>query len=121
MECQENNIPLSIKAYNSIISIVSILREGDDKAKSLIADIYKAMAMNGVTPNIHTFNAALNVASMFKNKRIILNFTLNIFADIAKFKLKPTLTTYYYVLRILNKFGNYIIFLFRKTLLRIYR
>lgn len=118
VECQENNIPLCIEAYNGIISMVSILREGEDKAKSLITNIYKAMATNGITPNIHTFNAALSAASMFKNKRIILDFTCNIFADIAKFKLKPTLTTYYYVLRILSKFGNYIIFLFRKMISR---
>lgn len=106
IECQENNIPLCIEAYNSIISMGSILREGEDKTKSLITDIYKAMATNGITPNIHTFNAALSATSTFKNKRIILDFICNIFADIAKFKLKPTLTTYYYVLRILNKFDD---------------
>ncbi|KAM0730873.1 Small ribosomal subunit protein mS39 [Formica fusca] len=106
MECQENNIPLSINAYNGIISMVPMLREGEDKARALIADIYKAMATNGITPNIHTFNAVLNTAFTFRNKRVVLDLTRNVFADIANFKLKPSLTTYYYALRILSKFGD---------------
>ncbi|XP_072760138.1 small ribosomal subunit protein mS39 [Anoplolepis gracilipes] len=105
-ECQENNIPLCVNAYNSIISMVPILREGEDKARILVADIYKAMATNGIIPNIYTFNAALNVASTFRNKRVTLDFTRNIFADIKKFKLKPSLTTYYYVLLILKKLDD---------------
>lgn len=93
------------------MSIVPMLR-GEDKAKTMITDIFKAMATNGIIPNIHTFNAALKVASIFRNNRILLDFIRNIFADIAKFKLKPTLTTYHYVLRILSRFGNYTIHIF---------
>lgn len=104
-ECQKNNIPLSIDGYNSLISIVPVLGE-EDKARTLVTDIYKAMTINGIIPNIHTFNAALKVASSFKNSRKLLDFTRNIFADIAQFKLKPSLTTYYYVLRILSRFGD---------------
>lgn len=111
-ECQEKNVPISINAYNGVLSMVSMLREGEDKAKTLVADIYKTMATNGITPNIHTFNAALNVASTFRNRRVTLDFTRNIFADIAQFKLKPTLTTYLFVLRILNGFGNYAMHIF---------
>ncbi|XP_050449484.1 protein PTCD3 homolog, mitochondrial [Cataglyphis hispanica] len=103
-ECQKNNIPLSIDAYNGIISMVPMLTE--DKARALIADIYKAIASNGIIPNIHTFNAVLNVASTFRNKQVALDLTRNVFADIAKLKLKPSLTTYYYTLRILSKFGD---------------
>lgn len=87
--------------------MVPMLREGEDKARALIADIYKAMATNGITPNIHTFNVVLNTAFTFRNKRVVLDLTRNVFADIANFKLKPSLTTYYYALRILSKFGNY--------------
>ncbi|CAL1673783.1 unnamed protein product [Lasius platythorax] len=105
-ECQENNIPLSIDGYNSIISMVPMLREGDDKARIMITDIYKALATNGIIPNIHTFNAALNAASTFRNNRLTLDFTCSVFADITKFKLKPSLTTYYHVLRILSRFGD---------------
>lgn len=65
------------------------------------------MTVNGITPNIHTFNAALNVATTLKTNEV-LDFTKKILADITKFKLKPSLTTYYYLLRILSNFGNYI-------------
>lgn len=92
--------------------MVPMLREGEDKARALIADIYKAIASNGITPNIHTFNAVLNAASMFRNTQVALDLTRNVFADIAKFKLKPSLTTYYYTLRILSKFGNYVMHIF---------
>lgn len=105
-ECQENNIPLSVEAYNAVMSMTSQLKEADDQSKTLIKNIYTAMARNGIIPNIHTFNAVLNTASILKNKRAALDLTCNVFADIAKFNLKPTLTTYYYVLRVLQKFGN---------------
>lgn len=64
------------------------------------------MIANGIAPNIHTFNAALNVATTIKTNTKALNFTRNILADITKFKLKPSLTTYYYLLQILSRFGN---------------
>ncbi|XP_020293328.1 protein PTCD3 homolog, mitochondrial [Pseudomyrmex gracilis] len=105
-ECQENNIPLSVEAYNAVMSMTSQLKEADDQSKTLIKNIYTAMARNGIIPNIHTFNAVLNTASILKNKRAALDLTCNVFADIAKFNLKPTLTTYYYVLRVLQKFGD---------------
>lgn len=105
-ECQESNIPLSIETYNAVMSMTSQLKEADDQSKTLIKNIYTAMAKNGITPNIHTFNTVLNTASILKNKRAALDLTCNVFADIAKFNLKPTLTTYYYVLRVLQKFGN---------------
>lgn len=64
------------------------------------------MVANGVTPNIHTFNAVFNTAINLQSKQIAINFTRNILADIKYFKLKPSLTTYCYVLHILSKFGN---------------
>jgi len=109
-ESQGKNIPLSIEGYNAIMSMIPVLRQGEDKSKSLVIDIYRAMTANGITPNIHTFNAALNVATAMKTNRVALDFTRNILADIAKFKLKPSLTTYYYLLQILSRFGNYIFF-----------
>lgn len=69
-------------------------------------DVYKAMTANGITPNIHTFNAALNVATTMKTNRVALDFTRNILADITKFNLKPSLATYFYLLQILRRFGN---------------
>jgi len=72
----------------------------------MVMDIYRTMAKNGIVPNIHTFDAALNVAAVLKNNKIALDFACTIFADIAKFNLKPSLTTYYHTLRILYKFGN---------------
>lgn len=89
------------------MSLVPLLREGDDKPKTLIADIYRAMAANGIAPNIYTFNAAFHTAATLRNNRIAIDFARNMLADMAKFNLKPSLTTYYYVLRILSKFGNY--------------
>jgi len=83
-----------------------MLKEEDDKPKIMVMDIYRIMAKNGIVPNIHTFDAALNVATFLKNNRIVLDFARTIFADIAKFNLKPSLTTHCYTLRILYKFGN---------------
>ncbi|KAL6262560.1 hypothetical protein P5V15_005352 [Pogonomyrmex californicus] len=105
-ESQKENIPLAINGYNAMISMLLKLKQGDDKSKSSVKDIYRTMAANGVTPNIHTFNAALNVAVVMQNNQVALDFTRNILADITKFKLKPSLTTYYYVLKILSKFGD---------------
>lgn len=113
-ENQGKNIPLSIDGYNSIMSMISALKQGDDKSKFLVMDIYRTMAAYGITPNIHTFNAALSVATVMKTNRVALDFTRNILADIAKFELKPSLTTYYYLLQILNRFGNYMFFCLAK-------
>ena len=44
-------------------------------------EIYRAMAANGITPNIHTFNAALNIATTIKINRVALDFVCNILAD----------------------------------------
>jgi len=106
-ESQEKEIPLSIDGYNAIMSMVSSIRQEEDKSKLLVMNIYRAMAANGIVPNIHTFNAALSVATAMKTKLVALDFTRNILADIMKFKLKPSLTTYYYLLLILKRFGNY--------------
>ncbi|XP_012061081.1 PREDICTED: protein PTCD3 homolog, mitochondrial [Atta cephalotes] len=110
-ESQEKSIPLSIDGYNAMISIVPMLiprqdKQEDSKLKSLVTDIYRAMIINGITPNIHTFNAALNVATALKINQVALDFTRKILADITKFKLKPSLTTYYYLLQILSRFGD---------------
>jgi len=93
-----------------MMSIIPMLasKQEDSKLKSLVTDIYRAMIINGITPNIHTFNAALNVATALKINQVALDFTRKILADITKFKLKPSLTTYYYLLQILSRFGNYI-------------
>lgn len=88
-----------------MILLIPIIKE-EDKSKSLVMDTYRAMAANGITPNIHTFNAALNVATAIRTDRVALDFTRNILADITKFKLKPSLTTYYFLLKILSRFGN---------------
>lgn len=108
-ECQEKKIVLSIDAYNAMIWIMPLLRQGEEKSKTFLTDLYQAMVLNGITPNIHTFNAALNLAFTFQTSGLTkagIDLTRNTLADIRKFKLKPSLTTYYYLLRILRKFGN---------------
>ncbi|XP_024881775.1 protein PTCD3 homolog, mitochondrial [Temnothorax curvispinosus] len=105
-ESQGKKIPLSIDGYNAVMSMVPMLRQGEEKSKSLVMEIYRAMAANGITPNIHTFNAALNIATTIKTNRVALDFVSNILADIMKFELKPSLTTYFYLLRILSRFGD---------------
>ncbi|KAG5313371.1 PTCD3 protein, partial [Acromyrmex insinuator] len=104
-ESQRKNISLSVDGYNAMISLIPMQGE-DFKLKSSVTDIYRAMIINGITPNIHTFNAALNIATTLKTNQVALGFTRKILADITKFKLKPSLTTYYYLLKILNRFGD---------------
>jgi len=106
MECQRENIILSIEGYNAMISIVPMFNQENDKPTIMIMDIYRNMAKNGIVPNIHTFNAALSAAAVLKNNRIALDLACTIFADIAKFNLQPSLTTYCHTMRILYKFGN---------------
>lgn len=105
-ESQEKKIPLSVRGYNAVISLVPIMSEGDEKPRTLTRDVYQAMVANGITPNIQTFNAALNVAAALKSNWMAIDFIRNILADIRQFQLKPSLTTYYYVLRVINRFGN---------------
>ncbi|KAL0116506.1 hypothetical protein PUN28_009876 [Cardiocondyla obscurior] len=105
-ECQKNNIPLSIEGYNAMILTIPLLNLGEDKSKSMVLDIYRTITTNGIAPNIHTFNAALSVATFIRSNRIALDFTRDILANIAKFELKSSLTTYCYLLRILKRFGD---------------
>lgn len=89
--------------------MVPLLKQGEEKSKTLLTDVYRTITSNGITPNINTFNAALNLAYTFQASNLIkaaMDLTRNTLADIKKFKLKPSLTTYYYLLRILRKFGN---------------
>ncbi|EZA52602.1 hypothetical protein DMN91_001724 [Ooceraea biroi] len=102
MESQKDNIILSVEGYNAIISIVPLLAEGNTKPMIMVTEVYRTMAKSGIVPNIHTFNAALSVVASLKDKRIALEFTRTIFADITKCDLKPSLTTYFYTLQILR-------------------
>ncbi|EFN82763.1 Protein PTCD3-like protein, mitochondrial [Harpegnathos saltator] len=97
-ECQQKKIPLSVRGYNSMISIVPLMSEGNEKPKTLTMDIFRTMAANGVAPNIHTFNAALNTAVNLQSKKAAIEFARTILADIKQCHLKPSLTTYFYVL-----------------------
>lgn len=99
---------LSVEGYNAVILLVPMIMEADEKA-TIVSDIYRVMAKNGIVPNIQTFDAALRVAATFKNKQGALDLARTVFADITKSHLKPSLTTYSYALQVLNKFGSYTI------------
>ncbi|XP_032675324.1 protein PTCD3 homolog, mitochondrial isoform X2 [Odontomachus brunneus] len=105
-ECQKKRLPLSVRGYNAMISLVQFVNREGEKSRTFVKDIYKTMAENGVTPNIYTFNAVLNIAASLSSKKEALDFTRNILADIEYFQLKPSLTTYYYLLCILSKFDD---------------
>ncbi|XP_012223048.1 small ribosomal subunit protein mS39 [Linepithema humile] len=108
-ECQENKIVLSIDAHNAVIWIVPLLRQGEENSNTLLTDVYQTITSSGITPNIDTFNAVLNLAATFQASNFVkaaMILTRSTLADINKFELKPSLTTYYYLLRILRKFGD---------------
>lgn len=105
-ESQEKKIPLSVRSYNAIISLVPMISEGDEKLRTLTTDVYRAMAANGIMPDIHTFNAALNTATNIRSNKAAMDFMCNILADIRQFHLKPSLTTYNRVIRIISRYGK---------------
>lgn len=102
-EADTNKIPLSIRAYNSIIGLIPNLKESFHDRRSLLDEMLQQIKNVNIQPDIETFNNSLKVASYFLNQTAALNLCRSIFVEFAHIGIEPSLTSYNYVLKIFYK------------------
>ncbi|XP_057317236.1 protein PTCD3 homolog, mitochondrial-like isoform X3 [Hydractinia symbiolongicarpus] len=95
-EFDNNNMKGSLFFYNSLLSQVCSVREGDKNRWDLVEEIVASMKRSKVTPNVVTYNALLDVA--FQMNENAHELCQRLLREMKKLKIAPSLGSYYYVL-----------------------
>ncbi|KAM8712933.1 hypothetical protein ACLKA7_013290 [Drosophila subpalustris] len=97
-EASERQIQLDTNTYNSIIQIISYLKETADQRWQLCNDLLRQMAEQQLRPNLGTLNATLQCISSFGNFKLARGSALKVLSEFKKLGVVPSLGTYYYLL-----------------------
>ncbi|XP_034104058.1 protein PTCD3 homolog, mitochondrial [Drosophila albomicans] len=97
-EANEKRIQLDTNTYNSIIQIISFLKETADQRWQLCNDLMQQMAEQQLRPNLGTLNAALQCISSFGNFKLARSSALKILSEFKQLGVVPSLGTYYFLL-----------------------
>ncbi|XP_043266912.1 protein PTCD3 homolog, mitochondrial [Venturia canescens] len=102
-ECEKNNIPLSITAYNHLIQLVTFVKDGLVERKQMLVEFFRKIANAGLSPNIETFNSALRVITAMQNPGPTKDLARTLFVEFKNIGIKPSLASYYFALVIFCK------------------
>lgn len=97
-ECIEKKLEIDVNTYNSVIKIISFLREGADLRIDLLNNILTDMKNQKIMPNLGTFNATLETVSSVGNNKLARNYTLKTLSEFKMLGIEPSLATWYFVL-----------------------
>ncbi|XP_034478061.1 protein PTCD3 homolog, mitochondrial [Drosophila innubila] len=97
-EANEKQLQLDTNTYNSIIQIISYLKETADQRWQLCNDLLRQMAEQQLSPNLGTLNAILQCISSFGNFKLARGSALKVLPEFQKLGVVPSLGTYYYLL-----------------------
>ncbi|KAH8407623.1 hypothetical protein KR222_008248 [Zaprionus bogoriensis] len=97
-EAGEKQLQLDTNTYNSIIEIVSFLKESADQRWQLCNELLQQMAQQQLRPNLGTLNALLQCVSSFGNFKMARTSALKVLAEFKRLEVSPSLGTYYYLL-----------------------
>lgn len=104
-ECLEKNIPLMKRTYDHIIKAIVVAKHMDNDRIALLQSIYKQMAEKNLRPDVKTLNATLQLLPSFKvaQRKNIVSTILNEFKNV---NVKPSLGSYYHILKVFYKKSN---------------
>ncbi|XP_044584219.1 protein PTCD3 homolog, mitochondrial [Cotesia glomerata] len=97
-EADRLNIPLTIEAYNYIISLATAITDNGSERKKIVLNTMKKIKELGLEPNIGTLNSALKVTSRM-NRNNAEEFCRLLFGEFKSIGIEPSLASYYYALK----------------------
>ncbi|KAG8041208.1 hypothetical protein G9C98_002196 [Cotesia typhae] len=97
-EADRHNIPLTIEAYNYIITLTTAITDNGNERKKIVLNTMGKIKDQGLEPNVGTFNSALKVTSRM-NRNIAEEFCRLLFGEFKSIGIKPSLASYYYALK----------------------
>lgn len=97
-EALDKNLQLDTDTFNSIISIVSFLKDTGELRWELCKDLLKQMKECKLSPNINTLNSILATISTIGNYRLARSATLKTLSEFKALNITPCLASWYYVL-----------------------
>ncbi|XP_043478607.1 protein PTCD3 homolog, mitochondrial [Leptopilina heterotoma] len=104
-ECLEKNIPLMKRTYDHLIKAIVVTKHMDNDRIILLKSIYKQMVEKNLRPDVKTLNASLQMLSMFKMAQR-KNIVSTIFNEFKNINVKPSLGSYYHILKCFYKRNN---------------
>ncbi|GIY13071.1 protein PTCD3 homolog, mitochondrial [Caerostris extrusa] len=97
-EMRQKGLPGTKEAYNSLISVCYLFKEGHESRWEFAYQLLHTMNENRLTPDINTMNAVLELLThCFKWKKS-MQLALRVLAEMRKLKIEPSLGSYYYML-----------------------
>ncbi|XP_055637958.1 protein PTCD3 homolog, mitochondrial [Toxorhynchites rutilus septentrionalis] len=99
-ETIEKQILLDTTTFNSILQIVSFLKEKYDERWSAVCDLLTTMKTQGLKPNVGTLNVILHTISTIRGHNHPRNYALKTLAEFKKLGIEPSLASWYYMLLI---------------------
>lgn len=100
--CEEEQIPLSLNAYNYLLPTIPIHTKVDALRRTNIIYIFKLMSQRGVRPDVNTLNGALSATIKMLSPEC-QRFALLLFTEFKRIGIQPCLTSYYLALLIFGK------------------
>jgi pentatricopeptide repeat domain-containing protein 3 len=97
-DAQNRNIVLDVEAYNSILQVVTFLKESAELRYDLIVELLTAMKTAQVDPNLGTLNACLSTISMMGGRNP-KDYALAILSEFKNIGVEPSLASWFYVLQ----------------------
>ncbi|XP_017001140.2 small ribosomal subunit protein mS39 [Drosophila takahashii] len=97
-EAGEKRIQLDTNTFNSIIQIVSFLKDTAEQRWQLCTELLQEMSQQKLRPNLATLNAVLQCISTFGNFKLARTAALQVLPEFKQLGVSPSLGTYYYLL-----------------------
>lgn len=97
-EAREKQIPLSVGAYNKIISVSNFLKEEYEIRWNFVVDLLNSMAKAKVQPNLGTLNAVLEIMSVMGLSKQTRDRVLQVLAEFKQLGIEPSLASWYFIL-----------------------
>ncbi|KAH8284547.1 hypothetical protein KR018_004103 [Drosophila ironensis] len=97
-EAGEKGIQLDTNTFNSIIQIVSLLKDTAEQRWQLCTELLQEMSQQKLQPNLGTLNAVLECISTFGNFKLARSAALQVLPEFKQLGVSPSLGSYYYLL-----------------------
>ncbi|XP_017149941.1 protein PTCD3 homolog, mitochondrial [Drosophila miranda] len=97
-EAGEKQIQLDTNTFNSIIQIISFLKDNAEQRWQLCTELLQQMSEQKLRPNLGTLNAILQCISTFGNFKLARTSALKVLPEFKQLGVNPSLGTYYYLL-----------------------
>jgi pentatricopeptide repeat domain-containing protein 3 len=99
-EAVEKQLQLDTKTMNSLLQIVSVLKESYELRWQLVQEILTDMNKQQLKPDLGTLNAVLQTLATIGNFKVARNYCTQTLSEFHKLGIEPSLATWFYVLAI---------------------